>query len=200
MNEKNYVPLLYLGLCENPNCSSPYHIESLHAVIDPSELPERCQCGAKIRWEAAVNRHDVQSLKKKRHRRKTAIIALTITLLALAGSAAFFYALRHKTYTVDQMSAAQGQLAGKTVSEVLTQLHKDTSDAAIGHLLNASPFTIERLRKNETQPTPAMAAQVYGLACQWHLNHNSWLLTRLQLYHKTDLFYTFPDTTREVPN
>lgn len=205
MNEKNYVPLLYVGRCGNPDCPSPYHIESLHAVIDPSELPERCKCGAKIRWEVAVNRHNVQSLKKKAPSRKTAILALAITILTLAGAAAAFrYTLRHKTYTAKEVAAAQAQVASMSVADVLNQLNENgISDATIGQLLNASPHTIRRLRTKESQPTPAIQAQILGLAAQWYLNGCSWFLTSLQVRGKDgicDPWYAFPDPEREIVN
>ena len=41
-----------MGLCSNPNCSHPYHYVPVHAVIDLSELPDKCDsCNQSIHWE-----------------------------------------------------------------------------------------------------------------------------------------------------
>lgn len=59
------IPLLYMGLCSNPNCSHPYHYVPVHAVIDLSELPDKCDsCNQSIHWEYCQQRHETKRKRK----------------------------------------------------------------------------------------------------------------------------------------
>lgn len=199
---KETIPILYLGLCENPACESLFHYASAHAIIDTSELPVKCEkCGGRIRWETGMHRHDVESIKKKSGIDKVKVIAWSITILlilALTGAIVIPNVLVHREYTDEEMTVAVREMAGMSIAEILTQLNRDKD---VAKMLGVSPYVIQRLRIRTTTATPALACSVRGIFCQYLLNKRSWLLTRMQIGVKrgaSDLYYAFPDPLCEI--
>ena len=101
---KDHPLIMYLGLCENPDCKSPCHCVPVHAVINTDELPEKCECGARIRWESGVHRHNVETLKKKDNTMKTALIALAAVLTATIGIVAYYSYQKNRGHTAEEIT------------------------------------------------------------------------------------------------
>lgn len=200
---KETIPILYLGLCENPECKSPYHCISAHAVIDTSELPEKCEkCGrGHISWETGIHQHDIESIKMKSKINKVNVIAwATAILLVLSITAAIVtpYVLAHREYTDEEMAAAVREAAGMSIADILTQLNRDKD---VAKMLGVSPYVIQRLRTSITTAKPALASSVRGIYCQYLLNKRSWFLTRMQVGQTrgaADMYYAFPDSQCEI--
>ena len=199
---KETIPILYLGLCENAECKNPYHCVSAHAVIDTSELPDKCEkCGGRIRWETGIHRHNIESIKMKSKINKVnAIVWAVSILLILAITAAIItpYVLAQREYSDEEMAAAVKETAGRSIDDILTQLNRDKD---VAKLLGVSPHVIQRLRTGTTTATPAMAALLRGVYCQYVLNKRSWLITRMQVgvtRGANDMYYAFPDPQCEI--
>jgi hypothetical protein len=96
------------------------------------------------------------------------------------------------------MAAAVKETAGRSIDDILTQLNRDKD---VAKLLGFSPYVVQRLRTGTTTATPAMAALLRGVYCQYVLNKRSWLITRMQVgvtRGATDMYYAFPDPQCEI--
>lgn len=152
---KTIVPLTYMGRCENPACQDPYHFVPVHAVIDPKELPERCHCGAAIKWEKGVHRHNVQSIKKKGRRLNPVILVIAAILAIAGGVAAYCTGKIYKTHSSEEMTTALRQVKAISCAGILnTMADAGFSEKRLSRLLDSYPSVIHRIRTGKTQASP----------------------------------------------
>lgn len=198
---KGNTSIWYLSRCENPRCKNPYHCVPVHAVIDTKELPDKCECGGRLTWEAGVHQHNIESIKRKSKINKVNVIVWAVSILlvlAITGAIITPYVLAHREYSDEEMAAAVKETAGRSIDDILTQLNRDKD---VAKLLGVSPYVVQRLRTGTTTATPAMAALLRGVYCQYVLNKRSWLITRMQVgvtRGATDMYYAFPDPHCEI--
>lgn len=152
---KNNLPIWYVGLCENPTCKSPYHCVPVHAVINTDELPEKCECGGQIRWEAGVHRHNVESLKKKQNPMKMIWIVLAAVLAIVGGIVAYYSYQIYREHTSEEMTVVLRTLKESTCDQILnTMVDAGLSERKIASLLDSYPSVVHRIRIGSTEASP----------------------------------------------
>lgn len=186
--------LVFYGRCRK--CGR-FLVSPVTATFDEKDLLQRCDgCNSHdIGWETSLHRHNIKPIKRKGiHQVK--IIAWTITiLLVLAITAAIVtpYVLAHREYSDEEMAAAVKVTTGMSIDSILTRLNRDK---VVAKLVGVGPHVIQRLRTGTTTATPAMAASIRGVYCQYVLNKRSWLITRMQVgvtRGAADMYYAFPN-------
>jgi hypothetical protein len=179
---KNYPPILYLGLCENPDCQSPYHCFPVHAIINTDELPEKCECGSRIRWEAGVRRHNVESLKKKRNPVKAVLIALAVVLAIIGGIVAYYSYQIYREHSVEEMAEVLKVLKGSTCDQILnTMVDAGFNERKVASLLDSYPSVVHRIRTGKTEASPQFENVLKGVYTDYLLT-GSWSVVNVK-YH-----------------
>ena len=119
---KGNTSIWYLSRCENPRCKNPYHCVPVHAVIDTKELPDKCECGGRLTWEAGVHQHNIESIKRKSKINKVNVIVWAVSILlvlAITGAIITPYVLAHREYSDEEMAAAVKETAGRSIDDIL---------------------------------------------------------------------------------
>ena len=178
----DYPPILYLGLCENPNCKSPYHCVPVHAIINTDELPEKCECGARIRWEAGVRRHNMESLKKKRNPVKVVLIALAAALAIFGGIVAYYSWQIYREHTAEEMAEVLTVLKESTCDGILNMMvDSGFSERKIASLLDSYPSVVHRIRTGNSVASPQFENVLKGVYADYLLT-GSWSVVNVK-YH-----------------
>ena len=197
---KEVVSIYYLGLCENPDCKNPFHSVPVHACVTLEDLPEKCGCGARIRWETGIHRHNMGFLKKKSRPSRAVWIALAVVLVLVGGIAAFFSYQIFKDHTPEEMSVVLEELKGTTCDQILDKMvEAGISERKIASVLSSYPSVIHRIRTGKTAASPQFENVLKGVYSDFILT-GLWsvVLVKYSLITRPDPFIVGIHSFQEV--
>ena len=200
---KDALTIFYLGLCENPDCRNRYHSVPVHAFINTDELPEKCECGARIRWEAGVHRHNVESLKKKRNPIIVALIALAVVFAIIGGVVSYYSWQIYRDHSAEEMAEVLKELKETTCDGILnTMVNSGFNERKIASLLVSYPSVVHRIRTGKTLASPQFESVLKGVYADYLLT-GSWsvVIVKYHLVTQPDPFlvgtHPFQETRAE---
>ena len=187
--------IYYYGTCERCHklISTPITVE-----VDDKQLQEECgDCGGKINWTNYSH-----SYKPHPPRKKVIWILLGLLFLLVVGTGFFIHNQVSRTYTSEEMASAIQETNSKSAAEILEIFQQaGIKDETLAKLFDSSPWTIKRIRSNQSIPVPSFESVIQGTYTLFLLKNkrkNIFLMTLKLNPGANDQFYAYKDPRKEV--